>query len=75
MNLTRRVSGHMRLEGGAVVTYNVLLDGAVVGTALININKRTVPWSETVSYQIGERTFTSLAAFKAAVAETHGGKP
>jgi len=75
MKLTRRFSGHVRLDGGAVVTYDVLLDGAVVGLALININKRTVPWSESVRYQIGDRTFTSLAAFKAAVAEINGGKP
>lgn len=73
MKLTRRFSGHVRLHRGAVILYDVLLDGAVVGGASIHIDKKTVPWTETVSYGIGDRTFDSLADFKAAIAETIGG--
>lgn len=58
----------MRLQGGAIHTFDVLLDGVVVGWTSVRLNKKTRPWSETTTYGIGDRTFYSLAEFKAAIA-------
>lgn len=75
MKLTRRLTLHIRMEGGAAYVYDMFHQGVFVGTMSVKINKRVSPWTDTTTYAIGDRTFESLADFKAAIAAERGSKP